>query len=78
MTLFKLKASARHTPLPTSPATGEVEGRVWGTTVQNPPARHLPLDGGGWEGVLPGTMLSISTAKDNFAPRRKNEEQAHG
>jgi hypothetical protein len=66
----------RITPLPTSPTRGEVKVSVCGTMVPNPPARHLPLDGGGWEGVSPRTALSA--ANDNLAPKRANEEQSHG
>jgi hypothetical protein len=40
-------------PFPTSPARGEVPHRVFGSISPNIPAQHLPLDGGGWEGVFP-------------------------
>ncbi len=43
---------ACHTPLPASPVKGEVSYRIWGAILPNSPARHLPLDGGGWVGVL--------------------------
>ena len=47
-------------PLPTSPTRGEVPLPVLGTILPNPPAHHLPLDGGGREGVgqqAPGLRL---------------------
>ena len=43
-------ARAAH-PLPTSPVQGEVPLRAWSSIVPVAPAEHLPLDGGGWEGV---------------------------
>ena len=46
---------ARRPPLPASPARGEVPHRVLGTILRPAPAEHLPLDGGGWEGVLAST-----------------------
>ncbi len=39
-------------PLSASPARGEVFHRMFGLIEPQPPAQHLPLDGGGWEGVL--------------------------
>ena len=43
-----------HHPLPSSPSKGEVSGRWnWLNTAQNA-MQHLPLDGGGWEGVSAG------------------------
>ena len=40
----------RH-PLPTSPIKGEVKGQRLLLHGAQPTERHLPLDGGGWEGV---------------------------
>jgi hypothetical protein len=73
-----ISVRATHTPLPPSPARGEVTDRVCGTIPSKTPARHLPLDGGGWEGVQSGTIHPTLTANDNFAPKRNNEEQSHG
>ena len=43
-----------HHPLPSSPIKGEVSGRcIWRDFVPNA-MQHLPLDGGGWEGVTAG------------------------
>ncbi len=49
-----------------------------GTFSFKPPARHLPLDGGGWEGVFMCTSLSAQNANDNFVRTHSNEEQSHG
>ena len=54
-------AAISHHPLPASPIKGEVQG-WWETQNLAPNAmRHLPLDGGGWEGVTAPTNPSIST-----------------
>ena len=41
------------TPHPSSPSRGEVSLRVCGTMGGHAQAWHLPLEGGGWEGVTP-------------------------
>ena len=38
-------------PLPASPTRGEVLHLALGTISPKSPDQHLPLDGGGWEGV---------------------------
>ena len=48
-----------HHPLPASPIKGEVKDqRVWQDTAPNS-MHHLPLDGGGWEGVAANSNFSI-------------------
>jgi hypothetical protein len=47
------------TPLPSSPSRGEVSLRVWGRFSRQSPELHLPLEGGGWEGVA----LGVSAGK---------------
>jgi hypothetical protein len=44
---------ASHHPLPASPIKGEVPPCGCGGMVPKGWSAHLPLDGGGWEGVGP-------------------------
>gem|GEM_PF-3955603 len=48
----------RRHPLPTSPIEREVVDRLCGTISPKPLPLHLPLDGGGREGVSADTDLS--------------------
>ena len=50
---------AGQAPLPSSPARGEVPHPVWRSALPNPPAQHLPLDGGEREGVPAHSTLSL-------------------
>ncbi len=46
-------------PSPALPVKGRVTHRVPGTALPSNPARHLPLDGGGWEGVSKSAKSTV-------------------
>ena len=58
--MMSVAATSRH-PLPASPIKREVSHPVWGEILRQSLSLHLPLDGGGREGVSASSMSSIST-----------------